>query len=40
VLVGLRVSEEEELTGLDLLKHGLESSYADFEYKKEFALES
>lgn len=36
--IGLRVSAEEELTGLDLLEHGLESSYADFEYKKEKVL--
>ncbi len=28
--VGLRVTEEEELTGLDILEHGLTSSYADF----------
>ncbi|MEN8077447.1 ammonium transporter [Clostridioides difficile] len=28
--VGLRVSEEEELEGLDKKEHGLESSYADF----------
>jgi len=35
LLIGLRVSEQEELTGLDLLEHGLESSYPDFEYKKE-----
>jgi Amt family ammonium transporter len=40
VLIGLRVSEEEELTGLDLLEHGLESSYADFEYKKEVPVKA
>lgn len=28
--VGLRVTKEEELTGLDILEHGLTSSYADF----------
>ncbi len=28
--VGLRVTKEEVLTGLDLLEHGLTSSYADF----------
>ena len=28
--VGLRVSEEEELLGLDVTEHGLASSYADF----------
>ncbi len=28
--VGLRVTVEEELTGLDILEHGLVSSYADF----------
>ena len=28
--VGLRVSEEEEITGLDIMEHGLISSYADF----------
>ena len=28
--VGLRVSEEEELMGLDVTEHGLSSSYADF----------
>ncbi|WP_291633981.1 ammonium transporter [Clostridium sp.] len=28
--VGLRVSREEEVTGLDIEEHGLESSYADF----------
>jgi Amt family ammonium transporter len=33
--IGLRVSKEEELTGLDLLEHGLESSYPDFKYKEE-----
>ncbi len=34
VTMGLRVSAEEEITGLDLLEHGLESSYPDFESKK------
>lgn len=29
--VGLRVSREEELRGLDLEEHGIESSYADFQ---------
>ncbi|WP_058485615.1 ammonium transporter [Defluviitalea phaphyphila] len=28
--IGLRVSREEELAGLDIVEHGLESSYADF----------
>ncbi len=28
--MGLRVTEEEELTGLDIFEHGLTSSYADF----------
>ncbi|MGV8981925.1 ammonium transporter [Clostridium sp.] len=28
--VGLRVSKEEEITGLDIEEHGLESCYADF----------
>ncbi len=28
--MGLRVSAEEEITGLDIEEHGLESSYADF----------
>ena len=28
--IGLRVSEEEEIAGLDIMEHGLESSYADF----------
>ncbi len=28
--IGLRVSEDEEITGLDLEEHGLVSSYADF----------
>ena len=28
--VGLRVSEEEEITGLDATEHGLPSAYADF----------
>lgn len=28
--VGLRVSEEEEIAGLDIMEHGLASSYADF----------
>lgn len=31
--IGLRVSEEEEIQGLDLHEHGLSSSYADFEVK-------
>lgn len=29
-VVGLRVSEDEEITGLDMEEHGLSSSYADF----------
>lgn len=29
--VGLRVSKEEEIRGLDLEEHGIESSYADFQ---------
>lgn len=29
--VGLRVSKEEEIKGLDIEEHGLESSYADFQ---------
>ncbi|MFI3174697.1 MAG: ammonium transporter [Bacillota bacterium] len=28
--MGLRVSEEEEISGLDMMEHGLASSYADF----------
>ncbi len=28
--IGLRVTAEEEISGLDLLEHGLENSYADF----------
>lgn len=31
--IGLRVSAEEEIDGLDLHEHGLSSSYADFEVK-------
>ena len=38
--IGLRVSAEEEIKGLDLLEHGLVSSYPDFEYKKETALKA
>lgn len=34
ITLGLRVSAEEEETGLDLLEHGLASSYPDFEAKK------
>lgn len=33
ITIGLRVDEEEENTGLDLLEHGLTSSYADFQIK-------
>lgn len=33
ITVGLRVSEEEEVKGLDLTEHGLSSSYPDFEVK-------
>ena len=29
--IGLRVTREEEIRGLDLEEHGLESSYADFQ---------
>ena len=29
--VGLRVTKEEEIRGLDIEEHGLESSYADFQ---------
>ena len=32
--IGLRVSKEEEIIGLDIEEHGLVSSYADFELKK------
>ncbi|MBQ9991084.1 MAG: hypothetical protein IJP31_09135 [Lachnospiraceae bacterium] len=28
--IGLRVSAEEEIVGLDIMEHGIESSYADF----------
>ena len=31
--IGLRVSPEEEIEGLDICEHGLSSSYADFEVK-------
>lgn len=31
--IGLRVTEEEEIGGLDLYEHGLTSSYADFQVK-------
>ena len=31
--IGLRVSEEEEIGGLDLYEHGLASSYGDFQIK-------
>ncbi len=34
--IGLRVTEEEEVQGLDLHEHGLSSSYADFEVKPAF----
>lgn len=37
VTIGLRVSEEEELVGLDKLEHGLESAYAGFSLETEFA---
>ncbi|MGL5312092.1 MAG: hypothetical protein ACRC92_02480, partial [Peptostreptococcaceae bacterium] len=33
ITIGLRVSEEEEIKGLDLTEHGLTSSYPDFEVK-------
>ena len=29
--IGLRVTREEEIRGLDIEEHGLESSYADFQ---------
>jgi Amt family ammonium transporter len=32
--IGLRVSETEEVRGLDIEEHGLESSYADFQLRK------
>ncbi|MGL5316664.1 MAG: ammonium transporter [Peptostreptococcaceae bacterium] len=35
VTIGLRVSEEEEIKGLDLTEHGLTSSYPDFEVRHE-----
>ncbi len=41
--VGLRVSKEEELAGLDIYEHGLASSYADFmpvTYGANFKLET
>ncbi len=40
LVIGLRVTEEEELTGLDLLEHGLESSYPDFEVKRDLVTQS
>lgn len=33
--IGLRVSEEEELVGLDKLEHGLQSAYAGFMFENE-----
>lgn len=33
--VGLRVTTEEEITGLDPLEHGMESAYAGFSFKSE-----
>lgn len=33
--VGLRVSEQEEIAGLDKLEHGLESAYAGFSLETE-----
>lgn len=33
--VGLRVSEQEEIAGLDKLEHGLESAYAGFSFETE-----
>lgn len=33
--VGLRVTEEEEVTGLDKLEHGMESAYAGFTFDSE-----
>lgn len=35
--IGLRVTEEEELVGLDKLEHGLESAYAGFSLETELA---
>lgn len=36
--VGLRVSEQEEIAGLDKLEHGLESAYAGFVLKQNLFL--
>ena len=33
--VGLRVTAEEEIVGLDKLEHGLESAYAGFSFETE-----
>ncbi len=33
--IGLRVSKEEEIKGLDITEHGLKSSYPNFELRKE-----
>ncbi len=38
-IFGLRVSVEEEVTGLDQTEHGLHSAYADFEIQNSFASE-
>lgn len=35
VSVGLRVAKEEEMTGLDLLEHGMDSAYAGFTFESE-----
>ncbi len=34
--LGLRVSEEEEIRGLDVMEHGLESAYAGFNFDAEY----
>ncbi len=38
--IGLRVSKEEESTGLDIKEHGLERSYGDFAYLTEELVKS
>jgi len=37
--IGLRVSKEEEITGLDICEHGLESAYGDFSIIDRSALD-
>lgn len=39
LVIGLRVSEEEEITGLDKLEHGLDSCYPDFVPKTDLVTE-